>query len=108
MINRLTVSVFLIKQDEVWSAQCLDHDVCSQAKTIHGAVEELGRMLAAESLVQESIGQSLEDIAPAPDSYWAEFAQAAILHTIASPVLRIEDHAPPAFMLPQFNELRVA
>lgn len=104
---RLVVNVLLIK-DEVWSAQCLEHDVCAQAKTIQQAVRELGRMLVAEAALQKSLKRTLDDIPPAPMMYWRMYEDGATLGSIPSPPLKVQDHTPPAFMLPRFNEMRVA
>lgn len=103
------LNVLLIK-DESWSAQCLEHDICGQGETITQAVHALSEMLAAESCIQEANDGSLADIPPAPEEYWRLFASTAVgLQPIPAPVLRLQsDEIPAPFMIPHFQELRVA
>ncbi len=100
-----TVNILLLKE-EIWSAQCLEHDIAAQGKTIDEALEELSILIAAElSVADES---SLKHVPPAPEPYWRAFRDALeVTAPRAFPVVPLHE-VPPAFMLPEFRELRVA
>lgn len=100
-----TVNVLLIKE-EVWSAQCLEHDIVGQGETIDQAMMQLTMLLAAEEIVQLEGGGSLNDIPPAPQWYWEKFNQAVNVSPRLFPVRPSMD-VPPAYMLPQLRECRV-
>ena len=101
-----TVNVLLVK-DEVWCAQCLEHDIAAQGETVDQAMMELTKMLAAEAALQQEMGSSLDAIPAAPAWYWKKFNEAVQVKPkrfVSMPEMDV----PPAFMLPELREIRVA
>lgn len=55
-------------------AQCLEHDIATQAKTITELVYQLQSTLIGHLLAAKQEGTSLEDIPRAPQEYWDRWA----------------------------------
>ena len=90
--------VLLIKEDAVWVAQCLEHDIAAQGTTIADAKDAFVRNFAAQIAVALKYGEEpLATFAPAPKYYWDLFSMA---ERLAEPI-RIKDPMtiPPAFMI---------
>jgi len=58
-----------------WVAQCLEHDIATQAKTLDDLLYEFERILAAHILGAEST-DPFANIPPAPKSFWAMYDRA--------------------------------
>ena len=68
------LSVLLFKEDDWWIAQCLEYDLCSQAKTPEDVLYEFERVLLAQMLIStEANEELLAGIEPAPEEYWKRF-----------------------------------
>lgn len=62
--------VLLIKEDDTWSAQCLEYDIGAQGDTIEKVTRRFKAVLDAErELSEEETGAPFGGIAPAPDLY---------------------------------------
>jgi len=105
----LTLHVLLTRDSEAWSAQCLEHDIAAQGATHREAVSELACTIVGELALRAARGvEGLSDIPRAPDYYWKQFADSDPLSMPAPPLFRPDQSVPPAFMIPEFREYRVA
>lgn len=105
----LTLNVLLLKDGGAWSAQCLEHNIAAQGATTHEALSELARTIVGELALRHRKGvEGLADIPRAPDIYWRIFGESASLNVPTRPLYRPDDGIPPAFMIPEFRECRVA
>ncbi len=107
-----TVNVLVVKdiveEKAVWSAQCLEHDIAAQGATIEQALMELTKIITAEALILSQEGRTLDDLPKAPQWYWGEFHKASTIDARSNFPVMPSAEIPPAFMLPEFRELRVA
>ena len=62
-----------------WSAQCLDHDIAAQAKSLRGLMYEIQRVLTGHLVVSQELKmEPFGNLKPAPQIYWQMFDQAKI------------------------------
>ena len=105
----LTLHVLLMKDSGTWSAQCLEHNIAAQGATTNEAISELARTIVGELSLRAARGrEGLDDIPRAPDHYWTMFGTSAPLNMPAPPLFRPDHETPPAYMIPEFRECRVA
>ena len=89
--------VLLLKEETVWVAQCLEHDIAAQGSTIAEAKDAFVRAFAGQIAVALDHGEEpLATFEKAPPYYWDLFNKA---ERLADPI-RISDpiEIPPAFM----------
>ena len=103
------LSVLLLREGEVWVAQCLDHDIAAQGRTIAEAKEAFARTFAGQVAVDlYNKVAPLKGFAPAPAMYWDKFKQGERLldrQTLFVP----PDSLPPAFMIHAMaDDLRIS
>ena len=68
------ISVLLLKEDEMWVAQCLQYDIAAQGKTITDAKEAFCRTFAGQVCVDLYHDvEPLSGFLPAPREYWNQF-----------------------------------
>ena len=104
-----TLSVLLIKDNNVWSAQCLEHNIAAQGTTTQEALLEFTRTVAGELTLRAEQGkEGLADIPRAPEFYWKMFGASDRLEPKPRPFFQPDQEIPPAFMLPEIRECRVA
>lgn len=98
-----TLRVLLLKSNDVWVAQCLEHDIAAQGRSIEAAKASFEHVFLGHVKLDESAGREpLANVPPAPDFYWERFRKASRL---ADPLTNV----PPAFMVGEaLQELRVA
>ena len=107
-MNR-TLRVLLVSDGGAWTAQCLEHDIAAQGKTIQDALVEFQRTLVAEVCLHASRGaQGLDSIPRAPHMYWKKYHEGELLDHRRHPPFVPDCPLPPAFMIPEFREMRVA
>ena len=108
-MNR-TLRILLVSDGGSWTAQCLEHDIAAQGKTIENALLEFQRTLVAEVCLCAARGeQGLESVPRAPQLYWTKYHEAGELVSRDRYAPFVPDcDLPPAFMIPEFRELRVA
>ena len=71
---RLTVSVLLLKEQETWVAQCLEHDVAAQGDSIDEALDNFGAVFTGHVMLDVREGREpLTDIPQAPKVYWDRY-----------------------------------
>ena len=105
----LTLNVLLLKDDGAWSAQCLEHNIAAQGTTTNEAISELARTIVGELALRAKKGvEGLAGIPRAPDMYWKMFGESESLNFTTRPLFRPDYEVPPAFMIPEFRECRVA
>ena len=107
-MNEINATVLVLREESLWCAQCLEHDIAAQGETIDKAVEELFVSLVAQAIAQDQAGQSLHDLPKAPDRYWREFRRANTKVTTNIPPIKTIKDMPPAFMIPRLSEIRTA
>jgi hypothetical protein len=67
-------SVLFFEHDGCWAAQCLEHDIATQAKTLQDLCHEVERVLVAHLAIAEELGQEpFMGIKKAPSEYWELF-----------------------------------
>ena len=105
-----TLRILLVSDGGAWTAQCLEHDIAAQGKTIQDALFEFQRTLVAEVCLRASKGeQELNNIPRAPQMYWKKYHEVGeLVDSHRCPPFAPECDLPPAFMIPQFREMRVA
>ena len=96
----------LVFSEEGWLvAQCLEHDIATQAQSIPDLMYQIQSTLIGHILAAEEEGLSLESVPLAPDEFWRQWAE-------ASAVRGESEYLPwtPAALLRQFStpELRFA
>lgn len=102
------LNILLFKDCGVWIAQCLERDIAAQGETIKQALDEFGKMLAAEIAYALHKGvEPLSNLDQAPSFYWKQFDEGLFVNP-QRPVFSIPVQTPPAFMIPELRELRVA
>ena len=76
MKSRL-LRVLLFKTDGIWNAQCLEHDIAAQARTLKGVRREMERLLVLRTFagVNEGI-EAFADVPQAPDAFWRRWETA--------------------------------
>lgn len=74
MDSPFRISVVLFQEGEWWSAQCLEHDIATQARSLPELYEELRRTLSAHAAVCLAEGkQPFAELGPAPQRFWRMF-----------------------------------
>jgi predicted RNase H-like HicB family nuclease len=72
-------SVLFIESAGWWSAQILEHDIATQAKTLQELLYEVERILVAHiALAAEEGRQPFQGIPRAPEKYWERFKKSHI------------------------------
>lgn len=67
----IVVSVLLFKGNKKWVAQCLEHDIATQAESLQDLLEMLDRALDAEWVFCDERGlEAFTRLPPAPQEYW--------------------------------------
>ena len=90
--------VLLLKEETLWVAQCLEHDIAAQGPTIAAAKDAFVLAFAGQIAVALHHGEEpLTTFGKAPQYYWDLFSEA---ERLADPI-RIHDpiKIPPAFMI---------
>lgn len=68
----MTVHVAIIKENEAFAAQCLEHDICAQGSTREQALHRFSMTLMGQIALEkrEAKAPALKDFPPAPLFYW--------------------------------------
>jgi len=65
-----------INDDVWWVAQCLEHDISSQARHMREAIDELSRMVAIQICASEENSiEPLKGLPKAPEKFWMMFRE---------------------------------
>ena len=105
----MNLNVLLMKDSGVWTAQCPEHNIAAQGKTTNDAILELTRTIVGELALRAERGQEgLADVPRAPEAYWRLSGESYSLNIPNRPLFRPDQEIPFAFMIPEFQECRVA
>lgn len=63
------IRVIVLKDEDVYVAQCLEIDIAAQGKTADEALARLRVAFKAELADAMECGRSIKDIGPAPDAF---------------------------------------
>lgn len=106
------LNLLLIKEDQVWIAQCLQYDITAQGNTIKKAISEFHKVLAFEIAYSIQLQKpALDGIPSAPQYYWKLYEEAGVpivSRNAPSPFKMEGLRLPETFMLPKMRELRAA
>ena len=84
-----TIRAVVFQEGEWLSAQCLEYDIATQAKTLDDLSYELQRILVGHVVTSKKLGKApFEGVPRAPRKYWEMFERSKI----PLPQLRV---APP-------------
>lgn len=73
-MTALKISAILFQEGEVWSAQCLEYDIATQADSLPNLRYELERVIFAHIAACKNIGREpFEGLPPAPQHFWKMF-----------------------------------
>lgn len=73
-VEDVHLSVLFIESALGWSAQVLEHDIATQAKSLKQLFLEIERILVAQvAMAAEDGHRPFEGIPPAPERYWKLF-----------------------------------
>lgn len=98
----LAVKVLFMREGEAWIAQCLEHDIAAQGKTLHEAEEIFGRTFVGQLMLDFRRGKEpLQGVRPAPRTYWQKFDEGIGLKV--EPTIALPKGNVPAF---PFEEIR--
>lgn len=93
--------VVVFREGDSWIAQCLEHDICSQASSVTELHTRFVRTLFANVAVCIELGREpLQGIGAAPRRYWDMFEQSTIELKNLDPepeLPRFTDSPPPRF-----------
>ena len=72
-----TIRVLVMKGEEAWVAQGIEHDIAGQGPTVEEAKEDFRRVLASEVwLRKDGFAGGMEAIPPAPEAYRRKYEEA--------------------------------
>jgi len=72
--GRMKVLITEDKERRMWSAQCLEHDIAAQAKTLPDLYYELQRVVAAQLTMSNRLKvKPFKHLPRAPQVYWEIF-----------------------------------
>jgi hypothetical protein len=90
------LSVLFIEEASGWAAQVLEHDIATQADTLHELFYEVERLLVSHVALADAEGRPpFEGIPPAPQKYWRMFKNSHISMKRPAAGLRAGKFPPP-------------
>ena len=103
--KRYTIRAVVLQEGEWLSAQCLEYDIATQARTLDDLSYELQRIIAGHIATSRKFGKKpFEGVPKAPEKYWKMFEQSKI--PLPQPKLAFKPPIPGIKILPP--QLRVA
>jgi hypothetical protein len=101
--HRFILRVLFTQEGDLWAAQCIDHDIAAQGKTIGEAKQVFERTIIGQILRDIKDGREpLAAFPPAPKSYREKFDQAEELADKRP--IQLPAGVPPAFMVSQITK----
>lgn len=101
----LQLTVLLFNRGDWWHGQCLERNICSQARTEEEAFKEVRRMAKVhlEASAKEGLGRNLNHLKVAPKFYWDEYKSGGkLLKNVKKKLLSIRQSAmSPARPIPR-------
>ena len=75
-VNELNLRVVVFQEGDLWVAQCLEYDICAQAKDVKTLERRIGRVVRLENERSLSQGKTpFDGIKPAPTHFHAKWAE---------------------------------
>jgi hypothetical protein len=103
--KRYTIRAVVFQEGEWLSAQCLEYDIATQARTLDGLSYELQRIIVGHIATSRKLGKEpFEGVPKALEKYWKMFKQSKI--PLPQPKLVFKPPIPGIKILPP--QLRVA
>lgn len=101
--------ILLLKEEDLWVAQCLDHDVAAQGASPWAALKAWQHAFFAQAMANIEIGQEpMVNADRAPEFYWTQFESGLrISETLAAAGAAADELAPPPVQVKDV-ELRLA
>ena len=86
MTDRETLRILVIRDGEMLVAQCLEHDICTQAEDIDQLQERMEKLIDLERVESaERTGQDFGDIEAAPEEFHNMWDRAKMFADTGSP-----------------------
>ena len=100
--------IVYLPEGNSWIAQCLEHDIAAQGKTLQEAEDAFRKTIVGQVILDLRKGREpLEGIKPAPRLYWRKFDEGVRLGV--DPTIDLPTDVPPAYMVEKItSEARVA
>jgi hypothetical protein len=77
--NAINVTAVLLQEGDWWSAQCLEYDIATQARSLTALHYELQRVLTSHVAVSQELGrQPFQGLPPAPQQFWDMYTTASV------------------------------
>ena len=77
--KKIRAVIFEEKDLGWWSAQCLEHDIAVQAKSLNDLLYELERVIVGHVVVGEELNlKPVEHLSPAPAKFWQLYDQSNV------------------------------
>ena len=92
------LSVLLMREGEMWVAQCLEYDLAAQGRTLAEVKDAFGKTFCGQIMVDlHHKLEPLSTFSQAPAAYWEKFKHAERL--LDRQQLPTPPRVPPAFMI---------
>jgi len=103
------LSILLLREGDVWVAQCLEYDIAAQGKTIADAKDAFARTFSGQVAVDlHHDVEPLHGFSQAPRMYWELFKKGERLAD-RQPIYLPTESVPPAFMIHAMaDDLRIS
>ena len=94
----IALRVIYLRETDYWVAQCLEHDIAAQGKTLSEVEDAFRKTLVGQIILDLRKGREpLEDIKPAPSMYWRKFREGLRLGVDSN--IELPSDIPPAYMI---------
>jgi len=105
--NLMILRVLILKQDGLWAAQCIDHDIVAQGNSIPEAKKAFERTIIGQMVADLMNGRKpLAAFPPAPDRLRDLFEHAEKLADVKP--ITLPEGMPPAYICNQIpKDVRV-
>ena len=77
MASKYIIRAVVFRSGDHYVAQCLEHDIATQAKTIKALMYEVERILVAHVMMSTGKDHLFDDIPSAPRRFWELYEEAA-------------------------------
>ena len=78
-MTQVSVRVVVFQEGDWVCAQCLEHDIAAQGKTLEDCLYELDRLIVGHVAISIDNGlEPLHDLKPAPQRFWELFERSKI------------------------------
>jgi hypothetical protein len=91
------ISVLVERVGDWWVAQCVEHDLATQVRSVHDLHDEIQRLLISHISSAEELGNEPFDLPPAPPEVAAKFerSKTRVEHIGTMAPRLVTNHEPP-------------